>query len=262
MSGNLTNPWSLFGTVNSNIYVDNGEINNRIDLLMSNATSSKPVINVNASCTGLFTADNGTTLYCSMASNHLILKIELNNSVLTPVIAAGTGCRGPVSDTLDHPHGIFVDHNSYLYVADAGNNRIQRFAPGQSKGVTLAGFGAKVHFMLNRPTSIVLDADGYLFIVESLNHRIVRSIPDGFQCIIGCSNNNGMTSSQLNNPQTMAFDSLGNIFVTDMDNHRIQKFTLVINNTQFSITTELMTTVTVDIGIYLFIFLKGLFNRS
>jgi DNA-binding beta-propeller fold protein YncE len=227
VSENLINPWSLFVTMHGDIYVDNGGFNNRIDRWMLNATNSEPVMSVRESCTGLFVVD--VALYCSSANEHHVVKIEFNSGVMTPNTVAGSGCPGPGSDTLDHPHGIFVDINFYLYIADTDNNRIQLFAPDQLNGTTLAGFGAAVYFILNGPTSVVLDADGYLFIVESRNHRIIRSVLNGFQCLVGCSGKSGATSSQLHNPQTMAFNSDGTVFVTDMDNHRIQKFALVVN---------------------------------
>jgi hypothetical protein len=233
ISGNLINPWSLFVTMDGNIYVDNGDFNNRVDKWMLNATNSESVMNVHGSCTGLF-VDINNTLYCSSVNEHHVVKVALNNETMMPIIVAGTNCPGPTLDTLDHPHGIFVDMNFYLYVADTNNNRIQRFAPGQLSAVTVAGFEAAVFFILNRPTSVVLDADGYLFIVESHNHRIIRSVPNGFQCLVGCSYGSGATSSQLHNPQTMVFDSEGNMLVTDFSNHRIQKFILAIKTCRMS----------------------------
>jgi sugar lactone lactonase YvrE len=131
---------------------------------------------------------------------------------------------------LDHPHGIFVDENLTLFVADTHNNRIQRFQSNQLNAVTVAGFGGLVCFTLNRPTSIVLDGDGYLFIVDSGNHRIIRLISNGFECLFGCSGKSGASMSELNNPQTMAFDKYGNILVTDCSNHRVQKFMLTQNS--------------------------------
>ncbi|CAF3812173.1 unnamed protein product [Rotaria sp. Silwood1] len=168
-------------------------------------------------------------------TNHRVVKAALNNEQTVTVVVAGTGCPGPVPNTLDHPHGIFVDNQFNLYVADTDNNRIQFFAPDQKNGITMAGYGAKVQFILNRPTSIVLDGDDYLFIVESQNHRIIRSIPNGFKCLVGCSGNSGITSSQLDYPQSMAFDTTGNIFVSDFNNHRIQKFQLTRNSCGMSI---------------------------
>lgn len=227
ISGNLINPWSLFVTMDGDIYVDNGYLNNRVDKWMLNATNSESVMNVHGSCTGLFVVD--VTLYCSLVNEHRVVKIELNSGTMMPNTVAGTGCPGPVPNMLNHPHGIFVEINFYLYVADTDNDRIQRFSPGQLSATTVAGFGATVYFILSRPTSVVLDADGYLFIVESDNHRIIRSVSNGFKCLVGCSGESGATSSQLHNPHTMTFDSDGNIFVTDMNNHRIQKFTLATN---------------------------------
>lgn len=229
LSGSLNNPWSIFATIDGNIYVDNGGFNNRIDKWMLNATSSTPVMTVHGSCTGLFVLEINNTLYCSLENQHHVVKVELDCENMTSITVAGTGCPGPVPNMLDHPHGIYIDMNLYLYVADTYNNRIQRFAPDQIDAKTVAGFGAPIYFILNRPTSVVLDADGYLFIVESENHRIIRSLPNGFQCLAGCSGRSGTESSQLHNPQTMTFDSDGNILVTDMNNHRIQKFILTKN---------------------------------
>jgi sugar lactone lactonase YvrE len=131
---------------------------------------------------------------------------------------------------LDHPHGTFIDKNLNLYVADSHNNRVQRFALGQSNAMTVAGFGVTMTFILNKPTSVVLDADGNLFIVDSHNHRIIRSIANDFQCLVGCSGESGTSANHLHNPQTMSFDAIGNIFVTDSNNHRIQKFNLIQNS--------------------------------
>ena len=225
ISGNWSNPWSLFITTDGNIYVDKWA---------SNTTYSVPVMNVKSSCTGLF-VDMNDNLYCSSMNSHRVLKTALNDNKMLSITIAGTGCPGPVSNMLDHPHGIFVDNNFNLFVADTHNNRIQLFALNQSSGITVTGFGGIVYFILNKPTSIVLDAGGSMFIVDSYNHRIIRSVPNGFKCLVGCSGNNGDKSNELNTPQKMAFDPNGNILVTDFNNHRIQRFLLDINSCGMSI---------------------------
>ncbi|CAF2932429.1 unnamed protein product [Rotaria sp. Silwood2] len=204
ISTNSTSPWSLFVTIDGDIYADHGSNNGHVNKWTFNATQSEIVMNVHGWCTGLF-IDNNNHLYCSSMTNHRVVTTALNNGQSAPVVVAGTGCPGPVPNMLDHPHGIFVDDQFNLYVADTDNNRIELFAPGQKNAITLAGFGAMVYFILNRPTSIVLDGDGYLFIVESQNHRIIRSVPNGFKCLVGCSGSSGKTSKQLDYPQTMAF---------------------------------------------------------
>ncbi|CAF1276235.1 unnamed protein product [Rotaria sp. Silwood1] len=211
ISTNSTNIWSLFVTIDGDIYADNGNENGYVNKWTLNATENGIELNIHGWCTGLF-VDVNYHLYCSSTNNHHVIKIPLNNNQAVPIVVAGTGCSGPVPNTLDYPHGIFVDNKFNLYVADIGNNRIQFFIPGNKNAKTIAGFGANVYFILNRPTDVALDADGYLYIVESENHRIIRSTPNRFKCLVGCSGNSGITSSQLNYPQSMAFDTIGNIF--------------------------------------------------
>jgi hypothetical protein len=226
---NLINSWSLFVTTTNDIYVDNGYSNGHVDRWTLNTTNSVTVMNMNSSCTGLF-VDIYNSLYCSVADKHRVFKVELINNMNDPITVAGTPCPGPVSNMLDHPHGIFVDNILNLYVADSHNNRVQRFELGQSNAMTVAGFGATMTFLLNKPTSVVLDADDNLFIVDSYNHRIIRSIANKFECLVGCFGASGTSANYLHNPQTMAFDAIGNIFVTDSNNHRIQKFSFIQNS--------------------------------
>jgi sugar lactone lactonase YvrE len=229
ISANLINPWSLFVTTSNDIYVDNGYSKGRVDRWTLNTTNSVTVMTVNSSCTGLF-MDTYNSLYYSLSDKHRVFKVGLINNTNDSITVAGTSCPGPVSNMLDHPHGIFVDNNLNLYVADTQNNRVQRFALGESNAMTVAGFGATITFILNQPTGIVLDADDNLFIVDSHNHRIIRSIANDFQCLVGCSGESGTSATHLHNPQTMSFDAIGNIFVTDSNNHRIQKFNLIQNS--------------------------------
>ncbi|CAF1689492.1 unnamed protein product, partial [Adineta ricciae] len=127
---------------------------------------------------------------------------------------------------LGYPQGVFVTVNFDLYVADTGNSRVQLFPAGQKKGVTMAGNGAPKTISLNCPTDVMLDANGNLFILDACDNRIVGSGPNGFQCIIGCSNSGGSAANQILKSQSMAFDSYGNIYVADYGNARIQLFTL------------------------------------
>lgn len=225
ITDNLIKPSSLFVDVNGHIYVDNGDQNKQVDKWTSNSTYAESVISTNGSCTGLF-IDENQSLYCSMEKYHLVVKVSLTNQSKIWTHIAGTGCSGPIQNTLDRPHGIFVDSDFGLYVADTYNNRIQYFAFSEPNGRTLAGFGSSSRFLLNRPTGIILDGYNCLYIVDSENHRIARSIQDGFKCIIGCTGMSGATPNQLNYPHSMAFDNSGNIIVTDWNNRRIQLFYL------------------------------------
>ena len=166
-------------------------------------------------------------VYCSMRDLSQVVTKSLRSISNAATIIAGTGCSGSNSIQLFEPHGIFVNTNLDLYVADSRNHRVQLFQSGEFNGITVAGNGSiDVTITLNYPTGIVLDGEKYLFIVDHGNSRVVRSSSNGFQCIVGCYGS-GSASNKLNKPTTMAFDSHGNIFVVDQDNHRIQKFILL-----------------------------------
>ena len=210
ISGNLSYPYSLFVTMNGDIFVDNGDKNGRVDKWIQENETWISVMNVSSACYGLF-IDIYENLYCSMYYNH---RVDKNWSTI-----AGTGVRGSESNMFNNPCGIFVDLNLDLYVADEHNHRIQLFRLNQRNGITVVGSGsAKLTIELYGPSGIVLDGDQHLFIVERDNSRIIGSDENGFRCIFGCS-----TNEKLSSPITMSFDSYGNIYVTDRDNHRVQK---------------------------------------
>ena len=225
---NATNSNSLFFGAISDIYVDNGNAYQRVEVWRENAANYQSTLSVSGSCYGLF-IDSNNSLYCSLYDSHQVIKRSLNSSDSQQTIVAGISCPGYLPHTLYYPRGIFVTLRFDLYVADSVNNRIQLFPSGQVNGTTVTGREALGTIQLNRPTAVVLDADGYLFITDSYNHRIVRSGPSGFWCVIGCTGAAGPASDQLANPQIMTFDSHGNIFVADTNNNRIQKFILSSN---------------------------------
>ncbi len=225
-SGNFSYPRSLFASVNTEIYVDTGL--NRVDSWAWTSTTSVTTMNVTGNCDGLF-IDSNNALYCSISSLNQVVKLLLNDSTKTPQVIAGNVSNGSNSYMLSSPRGIFVDLNFDLYVADCGNNRVQRFHPDQFNATTVAGNDSVGNFTLYCPTAVVLDADKNLFIVDNGNNRIIQVTPNNSQCVVGCFGN-GSSSSQLSHPTTLSFDSYGNIFVTDQDNNRIQKFILATNS--------------------------------
>jgi hypothetical protein len=229
VSGNFTNPVSLFVTSNGDIYIDDGSKNGRVQKWISTTETFDTAMNVDSSCYGLF-VDIKDTLYCSMSDHHRVVKRSLNDPVMTSVIVAGTGIKGSASNELSEPYGIFVDVNLDLYVADWENDRVQLFQPGESYGITVAGSESPYPTIkLDCPSGISLDASKYLFIVEECNNRIVGSSPNGFRCLVGCYGG-GSKSNQLFQPFSFSFDRSGSMFVTDRVNNRIQKFLFMENS--------------------------------
>ncbi|CAF3806207.1 unnamed protein product, partial [Adineta steineri] len=225
--GNFTEPWSLFVTLNGDIYIDDGEKNGQVQKWIAETSTFVTMMNVNSPCYGMF-VDINDTLYCSMYYHDQVVKRSLNDAVMNSNrVAAGTGIKGSSSNQLAGPAGIFVDVNLNLYVTDCKNNRVQLFQAGESNSITVAGdTSLNPTITLRCPSGVMLDAEKYLFIADQDNHRIVGSNLNGFRCLLGCYGR-GSQSNQLKYPFSFSFDYSGNIFVNDQENSRIQKFLLM-----------------------------------
>jgi DNA-binding beta-propeller fold protein YncE len=219
---NVEYPGSIFVTMDRDIFVSNRN-KNQVDKWTSKGTNRTTVLHINGSCFGIF-VDINNTLYCSIKSFHQVVAKLLNSNENSLKTVAGNGGLGSQSNMLSGPHGIFVDIKFRLYVADCGNDRVQRFDFGHQNGTTLTK-----NITLRCPTGVLLDGDGYLFIVDSGNHRIVGLGSNGFRCIVGCSREIWSWAFKLDYPSTISFDSNGNIFVVDANNEKIEKFYLEEN---------------------------------
>ena len=228
ISSGLIKPNAVFVTTNGDIFIDNSYTNRRIDRWTPSATIGDPVMYVDLSCLEIF-LNIYDDIYCSLSARHSILRKYSTDKANTTSIVAGNGTNGFTPYMLDGPHGIFVDTQLNLYVADSGNDRIQFFRDGEKNGTTLAGNGASGTFQLSNPAAVVLDVDGNLFIADRDYNRIVGSFGHVFRCIAGCLTPRGSASNQLNSPRRLAFDSYGNLFVSDAGNSRVQKFLLSVN---------------------------------
>jgi hypothetical protein len=147
----LRYPLSLFVTITGEIYVDNGNPNGRVEKSTLTAIQSITVMNVDGQCTSIF-VDINDNLYYSTHYQHKVVKKSLNSPTNSSIIVAGNGFNGSLPNMLNRPHGIFVDINFDLYVADSDNHRIQLFKPGELNGKTLVGNGAPGTIILNAPT--------------------------------------------------------------------------------------------------------------
>ena len=96
------------------------------------------------------------------AGTHLIRKLDLGNTVSTVNL----------QDTLSTPHGITVDGNGKIYIADMGTNRILAVDKAGSLHIK-AGTGKNKNStdILNKPAAVLVHS-GYLWIADLNNHQI------------------------------------------------------------------------------------------
>ena len=222
-------PWSVFVTINGDIYVDNGNNNRTVSKWIANYPSYTIAMQTEGRCYDLV-LDIYENVFCSMESPDQVIKRSLYETNISNSVAivAGNGTAGSSAYLLDRPKGIAVDFNLNLFVADCGNNRVQRFEAGQLNAMTVVGTADTI--LVSCPMGVILDAGGYLFIMDKDNDRIIGSDRRGFRCIVGCTGVRGSASDQLNYARIIRFDTHGNLYVTDTNNNRIQKFLLATNS--------------------------------
>ena len=131
------------------------------------------------------------------------------------------GMRGSGQGQFNHLHGIALDFEGNILVADCWNHRIQKFT---EEGKFLAAVGTKGSepLQFSYPTDIAVYGHN-IYIVDHDNHRIQVLNPD--LTISASFGKKGSSKGEFSSPYGIACDSKGKVYVTDSDNHRIQVFT-------------------------------------
>ena len=154
---------------------------------------------------------------------------------LTPTIASSaatvagssTGTAGSSASQFHDVTGIWIDGNSNVYVADLTNQRIQKWAPGATSGITVAGDGTagNAASQLNGPADIFVDASGNVFVADQLNARVQKWAPGATAGItVAGTGIAGSAANQLNHPSGLFLDWDGDLYISDGSNARVQKW--------------------------------------
>ncbi|MDB5244092.1 MAG: repeat protein [Spirosoma sp.] len=179
---------------------------------------------------GVF-VDGFGVIYVADTENHRIQKWAREASEGITVAGVGDGTSGSGPYQLREPSGVFVNELGYIYVADAGNHRIQRWAPS---GTTAAGNGNGLpgggDNQLREPTGVFVDGNGYSYVADTDNHRIMKFPPNSSSGTSGTVvagtglPGNRDKDNELLEPTGVFVDGAGYSYVADTDNHRIMKF--------------------------------------
>jgi RHS repeat-associated protein len=216
-----------FGTIGSVYIADNG--NNRIQMLAAStgtdygqSVTEGDVYTVAGSASGtegdsgnggaatsallngpeLFSNDDGGGLYLSDTGNDEAREVTAGSPSDITDLAGNGFDLGDAGDggvatgaALANPDGVTADSDGNLYIADAGNNRVQeiaasthaQFGISMTAGDTYTIAGSATGYsgdsgngvvatdaLLDVPTSVAVDAGGDVYICDSDNNRIVE----------------------------------------------------------------------------------------
>ncbi|MCY3003801.1 MAG: NHL repeat-containing protein, partial [Planctomycetota bacterium] len=117
------------------------------------------------------------------------------------------------------PGGLAVT-DEFIYVADTGNDRVQRFARTDGAAIASGKYGhGQAEFL--RPTDVAVDDSGFVYVSDTGNHRVVKLDRD--LKFVKSWGDFGPHPGFFSQPAGLAWDE-SSLYVVDTDNHRVQVF--------------------------------------
>jgi DNA-binding beta-propeller fold protein YncE len=131
------------------------------------------------------------------------------------------GSTGSEPGLTRRPRGVAVDDAGNFWIADTGNDRLQKFSKEGSL-LQVIGKSGSGEGEFREPSGIALSAKGAIVVADAGNSRIQVFTAKGM--FLGTFGKNGSLPGQFLEPIDVAADSAGNIYVVDRGNNRIGKY--------------------------------------
>jgi streptogramin lyase len=192
--------------------------------------------------------DSAGNLYVGDEQNATIRKVTpVGTNWVVTTLAGLAGNHGSADGTNSaarfyYPHGVAVDTNGNVYVADSANNTIREVTPVGTNWVvtTLAGLagnagstdGTNRTARFSWPVSVALDSAGNLYVSDELNDTMRKVTPVGTNWVVttlaGLAGyiaeiDGTGSAARFNGQSGVAVDSAGNLYVSDYGNFTIRE---------------------------------------
>ena len=227
----IRNPFGVFVDKDENLYAISGFSNSvvkytkgsRVGSIIAGNQGQGDKANQFNNPQGIF-VDEAGTIYVADRNNDRIQKWAKNSAgayTTGETVAGGnTYNTGTETAKLNSPGGVFVDKAGNVYATSNWNHAVQKWAPGATKPVIVAGgnwYGSSLN-QLASPEAIYVDDDGNVYVGEGGNGRVTKWAPGATSGVV--------VASGINNLTGMAFDGKGNLYVVERNNHRVLRFLL------------------------------------
>ncbi len=147
----------------------------------------------------------------------------------TPCFITAWGSSGSGNGQFKYPAFLAIDSSGNVYVADEGNNRIEKFSSTGTYITQWGGTGSG-NGQFDGPVGVAVDSSGNVYVSDLVNDRI--EVFNNTGAYITQWGTAGSGNGQFNDPQGVAVDGSGDVYVADYVNNRIEEF----NNTGTYIT--------------------------
>ncbi len=192
------------------------------NMIAGSAGDGGPALSAEISAPSAIAVDGSGNIFFADTGNSAIREINaITHNIST--VAGTLGTSGSTGNALAAPQGFAFDASGNLYIADTGNNRIQKVDPA-SVVTTVPG-------TFDQPWSIAISSkDGSLYIADFGSNRILKVDPLGVVTTVvgtGIASYSGdgqaATSATLNSPSSVAIDPADNLYIADSENNAVRK---------------------------------------
>jgi len=162
-------------------------------------------------------------------------KAQLVSTVAGVLETPGFNDGEALSSRFFNPHGIAVDGEGNIYIADRYNHTVRKLSvAGMVTTIAgKAGFsgsqdGQGETARFNEPWGLCVSEDGVIYVADTKNNKIRRVEQDGRVKTIAGTGNFGSSNAQglaatFGNPTGIELDAFGNLYVADHLTHIIRK---------------------------------------
>jgi sugar lactone lactonase YvrE len=189
--------------------------------------------------------DAAGNLYIADGHNNVVEKVTPSGTLS---VVAGTGTQGAptpgaaTGSDLYVPDGAAVDAAGNLYIADNGNNVVEKVTPSGTLSV-VAGTGEvgaptpgpATNSDLLGPDGLAVDAAGDLYIADFGNCMVEKVTPSGTLAVVAGTGTQGApipgpaTNSDLGSfgggPDGVGVDAAGNLYIANSGNNVVEQVT-------------------------------------
>ena len=217
----------IFVDSSGSLFISDGN-NKRVVKWPSGSSEGIVVASGNEIFTGIFIDQSGALYAADLG--HKVTKWNLDTG--ESIVVAGGNGRGSSFNQLNEPHGIFVDSEGNVYVADVLNARIMKWAPDSAEGVLVAGGNGSGNDanQLYRPKDVFVHSSDDIYIADAYQSAIVKWVPGSSQgiCVAGGVKGGGgfgvgSTSdlSRTYHPRGLYVTESRSIYVAETRNQRV-----------------------------------------